>query len=115
MNSRPRVLATALAAVITLVFASTASAASYDPDTLLVKFRSGATAVQKRAVLDLPGVGSDRGTIGGLSTHVLSVSRDPAALARVVGRSSAVAYASRTSCCTRSRLRTTRCTPTSTG
>src|SRR4051812_13302406 len=93
MNSRPRVLATALAAVTTLAFASSASAASYDPSTLLVKFRSGASAAQKRAVLDLPGVGSDRGTIGGLSTHVLSVNRDPAALARVVSGSSAVAYA----------------------
>src|SRR3954462_11458841 len=93
MHSRPCVLVAALAAVLTLVLALTASAASYDPDTLLVKFRSGATAVQKRAVLDLPGVGSDRGTIGGLSTPVLSVSRDPAALARVVSGGSAVAYA----------------------
>src|SRR3954462_7419403 len=93
MHSRPCVLVAALAAVLTLVLASTASAASYDPSTLLVKFRSGATAAQKRAVLDLPGVGSDRGTIGGLSTHVVSVSRDPATLARVLSRSSAVAYA----------------------
>jgi thermitase len=93
MHIRPRVLATAIAAALTLAFASTASAASYDPDTLLVKFRAGASAAQQRAVLDLPGVGSDRGTIGGLSTHVVSVSRDPAALARVVGRSGAVAYA----------------------
>jgi thermitase len=95
MNRRPRVLATALAAALALVsaYATTASAAGHDPSTLLVKFRSGASAAGKRAVLDLPGVGSDRGTIGGLSTHVLSVSRDPAALARVVGRSGAVAYA----------------------
>jgi thermitase len=93
MHIRPRVLVTALAAVLSLAFASTASAASYDPGTLLVKFRAGASAAQKRAVLALPGVASDRGTIGGLSTHVVSVSRDPAALARVVSRSSAVAYA----------------------
>src|SRR4051812_36043962 len=93
MHSRPCVLVAALAAILTLVLASTASAASYDPSTLLVKFRSGATAAQKRAVLDLPGVGSDRGRIGGLATHVVSVSRDPAALARLVNRSGAVAYA----------------------
>ncbi|HEY0630588.1 MAG TPA: S8 family serine peptidase [Thermoleophilaceae bacterium] len=93
MHIRPRVLETALAAVLILAFASTANAASYDPGTLLVKFRAGASAAQKRAVLALPGVGSDGGTIGGLSTHVVSVSRDPAALARVLARSSAVAYA----------------------
>src|SRR4051794_8333764 len=93
MHIRPRVLATALTAVLCLAYASTASAASYDPGTVLVKFRSGATAAQKRAVLDVPGVGADRGTIGGLSTHVVSVSRDPATLAAVLSRSSAVAYA----------------------
>ena len=95
MHSRVRILASATVAILSLAIASSASAsaAGYDPSTLLVKFRSGATAAQKRAVLDLAGVGSDRGTIGGLSTHVLSVSGDPAALARVVRRSNAVAYA----------------------
>jgi thermitase len=93
MRTRPRVLVTATVAVLSLAFASTASAASYDPDTLLVKFRAGTSAAQHRAALAVPGVGSDRGQIGGIGTHVVSVSRDPATLARVVGRSSAVAYA----------------------
>src|SRR4051794_39029145 len=93
MHIRPFVLATALAAVLSLALASMASAASYSPDTLLVKFRAGATAAQKAAALNVPGVGRDRGTVGGLTTHVISVSKDPAALARVVGRSPAVAYA----------------------
>ena len=44
MHIRPFVLATALAAVLSLALASMASAASYDPDTLLVKFRSGTRA-----------------------------------------------------------------------
>jgi thermitase len=93
MHIRPLVLATALVAVLSLALAATASAASYDPDTLLVKFRSGTSAAQQRAALDIPGVGRDRGTIGGISTHVVSVSKDPAALARVLNRSAAVAYA----------------------
>src|SRR4051812_28515567 len=93
MHNRTHGLATALAVVLILAFASVASAASYDPDTLLVKFRSGTSAAQQAAALNVPGVGRDRGTIGGLSTHVVSVSRDPAALARVLNRSAAVAYA----------------------
>jgi thermitase len=93
MHIRPLVLATALVAVLSLALASMASAASYDPDTLLVKFRSGTSAAQRAAALDVPGVGRDRGTIGGISTHVVSVSKDPATLARVLNRSSVVAYA----------------------
>ena len=93
MQIGPRVLATALAAALSLVLASAASAASYDPHTLLVKFRSGTSVAQQRAALDLPGVGRDRGQIGGIGTHVVSVSRDPAALAAVLSRSSVVAYA----------------------
>jgi thermitase len=93
MHIRPLVLVTALLAVVGMALASTATAASYDPGTLLVKFRSGTSAAQQNAALDIPGVGRDRGTIGGLSTHVVSVSQDPAGLARVLNRSSVVAYA----------------------
>jgi thermitase len=94
MRFRSPVLATALLAVVSLVMASAASAASYDSSTLLVKFRSGTSASQQRAALAaVPGVGADRGTIGGLTTHVVSVSKDPAALAGVLSRSSVVAYA----------------------
>ena len=93
MHIRRLVLATALSAVLGLVVSAAASAASYDPDTLLVKFRSGTSAAQQRAALDVAGVGRDRGTIGGLTTHVVSVSRDPAALASVLERSRVVAYA----------------------
>src|SRR3954454_12247563 len=93
MHIRPLVLATALAAVLSLALASMASAASYDPDTLLVKFRAGTSAAAQRAALDIPGVGADRGTIGGISTHVVSVSKDPAGLARALNRNAAVAYA----------------------
>jgi thermitase len=93
MHIRPFVLATALLAVLSLALASTASAASYDPSTLLVKFRSGTGAAAQRAALNVPGVGRDLGKIGGLDTHVVSVSKDPASLARVLNASGAVAYA----------------------
>jgi thermitase len=93
MHIRRLVLATTALVVLALVGASAASAAIYAPNTLLVKFRSHATAAQKRAVLDLRGVGTDRGTIGGLRTHVLTVTRDPAALARKLNRRASVAYA----------------------
>jgi thermitase len=93
MHIRPLVLATALLAVLSLALTATASAASYDPDTLLVKFRSGTSAAAQSAALDIPGIGSDRGTIGGLTTHVVSVSKDPAGLARILNRAPAVAYA----------------------
>jgi thermitase len=93
MHIRTHVLATALVAVLSLALASVASAASYDPGTLLVKFRSGTSAAQQKAALAVPGIGRDQGTIGGLTTHVVSVSKDPASLARVLNKSGAVAYA----------------------
>jgi thermitase len=93
MYIRPLVLATALVAVLSLALASTAAAASYDPDTVLVKFRAGTSAAAKRAALNVPGVGRDRGQIAGIGTHVVSVNRDPAALAAVLDRSRVVAYA----------------------
>jgi thermitase len=93
MRIRPYVVATALLAVLSLVMASAASAASYDSDTLLVKFRSGTSASEKRAALNVPGVGSDRGQIGGIGTHVVSVSRDPADVARTLSNKAVVKYA----------------------
>src|SRR3954453_12700376 len=93
MRIRPYVLATMLLAVVSLVMASAAAAASYDSNTLLVKFRSGTSAAEKRAALNVPGVGSDRGQIAGIGTHVVSVNRDPAELARVLSNKAVVKYA----------------------
>src|SRR3954467_10411497 len=93
MRFRPYVVATALVAVLSLVLASAASAASYDSNTLLVKFRSGTSAAEQRAALDIPGVGSDRGQIPGIGTHVVSVSRDPADVARTLSSKAVVKYA----------------------
>jgi len=83
----------AVALVSLLAVAGGASAASYDPDTLIVKFRPGASATQRTAALAVPGVGRTLGTIGGVDANVVRVSRDPATLAAVLERSPAVQYA----------------------
>ena len=93
MQIRPFALAMAMAAALSLGLAATASAAPYDKDTLLVKFRPGTSATAQRAALEVPGVGRQLGQVGGLSTWVVSVNRDPADLARVLNRSAVVAYA----------------------
>jgi thermitase len=93
MHIRPVVAVTALSCALSLALAAGASGASYNPDTLLVKFRSGTSAGAQRAALDVPGVGRKLGQVGGLSTWVVAVNRDPAALARVLNGSAAVAYA----------------------
>jgi thermitase len=83
----------AVAVVSSLMLASAASAASYDPDTVLVKFRSGTSSRAQAAALNVPGVGRVVGTIDGIGTKVVSVSRNPAVLARVLNGKAAVAYA----------------------
>jgi thermitase len=90
--SRLRALLAA-AAVASLACTAGASAASYDSNTLLVKFKPGASAAQKRAVLALPGVGKSQGSIGGIGTNVISVSKDPAKLAKLADAMPGVAYA----------------------
>jgi thermitase len=93
MHVRPLVLATAFIAALSMALAAGASAAPYDPHTLLVKFRPGASAAAQKAALAVPGVGGERGQIGGLDTYVVSVSRDPATLARALSGMPGVAYA----------------------
>src|SRR3954469_13923571 len=93
MHIRPLAFVAAIATAITLALASGASAATYDSHTLLVKFSPNATAAQRATVLGTGGVGRALGTIGGIGPHVLSVSADPAKLARTLRRSPAVAYA----------------------
>ncbi len=93
MHVRPLVVTTMMAAALSLFLAAGASAASYDSNTLLVKFRPGASAATQQAALAVPGVGRKQGKIGGLDTYVVSVSRDPATLGRVLSRMPGVAYA----------------------
>ena len=93
MYIRPLARVATLATALSLALAGAASAAPYDSDTLLVKFKPSATAVQRSAVLSTGGVGNDLGTIGGIGTHVVSVSADPATLARALSRNPVVEYA----------------------
>src|SRR4051794_24891745 len=79
----------AAAAIASLALAVSASAASYDPHTLIVKFKPGASS----AALDAPGLGGRIGTIGGVGGDVFRTSVDPATLARTVSRSPLVEYA----------------------
>jgi thermitase len=87
----PALLIAALAASV--VMAASASAAPYDPDTVIVKFRTGASSASKSAALALPGIGGNIGRIGGVGANVVSVSIDPATAARRLNRLSGVEYA----------------------
>lgn len=91
----PRLLRRALlvCALLALVPAATASAASYDADTVIVKFRPGAAALQRLAVLDHAGVLRTVGSIDRLGASVVRVTGDPAAVAARLNRSALVAYA----------------------
>jgi thermitase len=92
--SLPRVaVPLAAAAVASMTFAASALAAPYDADTVIVKFRPGVSSVVQRAALDVPGAGRSLGRIDGVGAYVVRTSRDPAAVARVLGRSRFVDYA----------------------
>jgi thermitase len=82
--------ATALAGLATLVLCSTASAASYEAHTVIVKFAPGATVAQQAALLGGAPVVQ---TIHGLGAQVVRVAGDPAVVAASLNRSSFVTYA----------------------
>src|SRR3954471_2137062 len=82
--------ALALAVVATLALVSTASAASYEAHTVIVKFAPGASAAQQASVLGGAQVVS---TIHGLGAQVVRVSGDPADVAASLNRSTLVQYA----------------------
>ena len=79
----------AAAATVSLALAVSASAASYDAHTVIVKLRPGVPA----SALDAPGLGRRLGRIGGVGAYVFRASADPAALARTLARSRLVEYA----------------------
>src|SRR4051795_11576867 len=72
------------------VVAGSASAAPYDPDTGIVKLRPGAAAGPG---LERAGAAAKVSSIGGIGASVYRVTRDPAAVAARLNRSSLVAYA----------------------
>ena len=83
-----------LALALTLALCLTASAtAAYDRDTVIVKFRSGASAAERTALLQGAGAGAVLSTVRGVGAQVVRTSADPAAVAARLSRSRAVDYA----------------------
>jgi thermitase len=85
MRIRTSVLAGA-AASLALAVPATASAASYDPDQVIVKPKAG-------VALEALGLGQVLGSIYGTTAKVVAVSGDPAAVAARLNRSPLVDYA----------------------
>jgi thermitase len=86
-------IASIFTAALCAVSAGSATAATYDNDTVIVQYRSGITHVQRVALLDRVGAVKTVGGIGGLRSRVLQVEGDPATVARRLNASSNVAYA----------------------
>jgi thermitase len=84
------VLSVCVLVAVSLALAPAAGAADA---SIIVKFKPGTPAEAERSLLDLPGVGSSVGTIAGVNADVVTVSQDPARMARLVGRSAHVEYA----------------------
>ena len=83
-----------LALALTLALCLTASAtAAYDRDTVIVKFRSGASAAERTALLQGAGAGAVLSTVRGVGAQVVRTSADPATVAARLSRSRAVDYA----------------------
>ena len=79
-------------ALMAVVLAAAPAAGAAD-SSIILKFKPGTSAAEKRSLLALPGVGTRRGTIDGVGAHVVTVTGDRAAIARKVGRRAHVAYA----------------------
>jgi thermitase len=75
---------------VSLAFAPAAGAADA---TVIVKFKPGTPAAAERALLDLPGIGSSVGTIGGVGADVVTVTQNADRMARLASRSPHVEYA----------------------
>jgi thermitase len=71
----------------------TAQAASYDADTVIVKFAGGVTSAQRAALFDATGVSGRVGSVAGVGAEVVRVDGDPAAVARRLNSSLLVSYA----------------------
>jgi thermitase len=84
-----------LACLLALVAAltGTAQAASYDADTVIVKFAGGVTSAQRATLFDAAGVSGRVGSVAGVGAEVVRVDGDPAAVARRLNSSLLVSYA----------------------
>jgi thermitase len=83
----------ALAAMLLMLCAVTAQAATYEPNEVIVKYADGVSTTQRVALFDRSGVTKTLGSVKGVGAKVVSVSGDPAAVAARLNRSSLVQYA----------------------
>jgi thermitase len=88
-----RLAALSAAVAASLALAASASAASYDPHTVIVKFKPGVSTAVQNAALNVPGIGKRLGQIDGVGAYVVRVNSDPAKLASALSRSRFVDYA----------------------
>ncbi len=91
-----RAVAIGLTAVVAgLAWTSVANAATaeYDPSTVIVKYRDGASGSERLAAAARAGVVRTLGTVAGVAARVVSVDGDPALVARRLSASAAVLYA----------------------
>src|SRR5919197_3124764 len=79
--------------VLLFAFAGSAQAARYDTDTVIVKYASGVSTAERLALFDSAGVTRTVGSVAGVGAKVVSVSGDPAVVARRLNRSALVDYA----------------------
>jgi len=82
-----------LAGAIALVPATSASAAPYDADTVIVKYERGLGGTARAALERAAGVTGRAGSVRGLGASVVRVSGDPAAVAARLDRAAGVDYA----------------------
>jgi thermitase len=83
----------ALAAMLLMLCAVTAQAATYEPNQVIVKYADGVSTTQRVALFDRTGVTKTVSSVSGVGAKVVSVSADPAAVAARLNRSSLVQYA----------------------
>ena len=92
MRLRLRAVA-GLAGAVSLLLAGGAQAASYDDDTVIVKYRPGITEGERTSLLRSAGALRTLGDVRGVGAKVLRVSGNPATTAGRLNRSSDVLYA----------------------
>jgi thermitase len=88
-------LCAVIAAALTMMATSSASAAErpYDPDTVIVKYETGASGSEIAGLADRHGLGDTIDRVRRIGANVIRVSGDPAAVAARLSRSAKVAYA----------------------
>jgi thermitase len=79
--------------VLSAALAGTAQAASYDNNTVIVKYANGVSTAERLALFDSAGVTRTVGSVAGVGAKVVSVSADPGVVAERLNRSALVDYA----------------------